>query len=135
MARAIAKRHGAAVGEPGAKKVRKPAVPSHLEETLVQQINQANLPPPEREQLLIPGRKFKCDLVWRPRWLVVEVEGAVHTHGRHTRGAGFERDAVKYNLLTLLGWNVIRVTSTHIKSGQAVRWIEQALQQRRTEVS
>lgn len=130
LAREIAARNGVAVGEPVVKKERKKAVPSHLEAKLVEQIRCAQLPAPEREQRLVPGRKFKCDLVWRAAWLVVEVEGGIFgaVRGRHATGAGMTTDAEKYNALTLAGWKVLRVTPPQVRQGLALKWIEQALQ-------
>lgn len=58
---------------------------------------------------------------------LVEVEGAVFTNGRHTRGAGYTKDIEKYNTAALLGFLVVRCTPAHVESGQALTWIKQAL--------
>ena len=100
---------------------------SRLEDTLVWQIRAAGLPSPEREGLLIPGRKFRADLFWRAPRLVVEVDGGTFVAGRHSRGAGQMADCEKANLLTLQGWRVLRVTTPHVRSGKALGWIEDAL--------
>jgi very-short-patch-repair endonuclease len=100
---------------------------SHLEDRLVSQIAACGLPTPEREGVLVPGRRFRCDLFWPAAKVICEVEGDVWRGGRHSRGAGMTSDAEKYNLLTILGWKVLRVTSGHIKSGEAVQWIASAL--------
>jgi very-short-patch-repair endonuclease len=100
---------------------------SQIEDRLAMYVRAARLPEPEREQMLIPGRRFRVDFVWRIPRLVVEVEGGTFVQGRHTTGAGFAVDAEKYNLLTLAGWRVLRVTSGQVKSGLALLWIEQAL--------
>ncbi len=112
-----------------AKKVRKKAEPSKLEAKLAEQIQIAGLRAPEREQQLVPGRKFRSDFVWRDARLVVEVEGGIFgaVRGRHATGAGMTRDAEKYNALALEGWTVLRVTPPQIRSGLALKWIEQAL--------
>lgn len=101
---------------------------SDLERALDTAIHLAGLPRPERELKLIPGRKFQSDFVWQAARLIVEVEGGTYNGGRHTRGKGFESDAFKYNTLTLMGWKVIRVTAAHIKSGEALQWIEWGLE-------
>ncbi|UQO04943.1 hypothetical protein L0Z13_11335 [Burkholderia multivorans] len=44
-----------------------------------------------------------------------EIEGGVWTGGRHTRGAGFESDAHKYNLAALDGWRVFRFTGAMVQ--------------------
>jgi hypothetical protein len=59
---------------------------------------------------LIPGRKHEVDFVWHAERVIVETEGGAYTQGRHTRGAGFESDCEKYNLLTALGYRVFRFT-------------------------
>jgi very-short-patch-repair endonuclease len=100
---------------------------SQIEDRLAMYVRAARLPEPEREQMLIPGRRFRCDFVWKPQRLVVEVEGGTFVQGRHTTGSGFAADAEKYNLLTLAGYRVLRVTGGQVKSGAALNWIELAL--------
>lgn len=55
-------------------------------------------------------RRWRVDYAWLEEKLVVEVEGAVWTQGRHTRGSGYLKDIEKYNELALRGWRLIRVT-------------------------
>lgn len=100
---------------------------SKLEDRLAMYVRGARLPEPEREVRLIPGRRYRCDFVWRAQRLVVEVDGGTFTGGRHTTGMGFAADAEKCNLLTLAGWRVLRVSGPHIRSGAALTWIERAL--------
>lgn len=100
---------------------------SDLEETLAFQIRATGLPEPVREYRFAPPRRWRVDFAWPNVALLVEVEGGHWTGGRHTRGAGFDKDCEKYNEAGLLAWRLIRVTSTHIKSGQAVEWIKRAL--------
>lgn len=104
---------------------------SALEETLLGQIRLVGLPEPQREYRFWPGRRFAYDFAWPDRMLAVEVEGAIWAGGRHTSGAGFLRDADKYNEAALRGWKVLRVTSNHIQSGEALRLIERALGEER----
>jgi hypothetical protein len=40
--------------------------------------------------------------------IAVELEGGVHSRGRHTRGQGYKDDLVKYNEMTRLGWSLYR---------------------------
>ncbi len=99
---------------------------SALEDKLLAQIREAHLPEPAREQVLIPGRCYRCDFVWgEPARVVAEVEGATFVGGRHQFGAGIDKDAEQ--ILALLGWCVLRVSSTHIRNGQAIRSIALAL--------
>ncbi len=73
------------------------------------------------------ARRWRADFCWVPQKLIVEVEGGIYTSGRHVRGKGFEGDCEKYNEAQMLGYSVLRVTSKHIKSGQALNWIEDFL--------
>jgi len=101
---------------------------SQLEDALAFQVQAVGLPAPLREVTgLVPGRKFRVDFVWLSHGLVVEVDGGVWGKSRHTSGVGFTRDCEKTNLLTLAGFRILRVTAQHVKSGQAIAWIEQAL--------
>lgn len=91
------------------------------------QIKALNLPEPVLEYRFCEGRRWRADFCWPKKKLIVEFEGAVFTQGRHTRGRGFENDCTKYNTATLLGYRVLRFTARHVKSGQAIQMIAQAL--------
>ncbi len=68
--------------------------------------------------------------------LAVEVEGGVWgAKSRHTTGAGFTADCVKYNEAALLGWTVLRVTAEHIYDGRAIDWIRRAIVPQATEAA
>lgn len=114
--------------ERGGVEVKPGDLGSDLEGELAQALHLARLPRPEREAQLVDGRKWACDFVYRAARLVVEVEGGTQSgKSRHSKGVGFDEDCRKYAELTLRGWRVIRVTGTHIRSGEAVAWIERAL--------
>jgi very-short-patch-repair endonuclease len=98
-----------------------------LEDRLAFQIKALGLPLPLREFRFDKIRLWRFDFAWPDFGLAVEVEGAVWTGGRHTRGAGFEHDVDKYNSAACLGWQVLRFTATHVRTGAAVRRIEDAL--------
>lgn len=100
---------------------------SDLEETLAMYMRAVGIPEPLREYRFDPKRRWRADFAWPELMLLVEVEGGQWTNGRHTRGAGFEADCEKYNEAALFGWRVLRVTSTHIKTGEALAWIVRAL--------
>lgn len=91
------------------------------------QVRAAKLPQPVREFRFHPTRKWRSDFAWPDRKLLVEYEGGAFTQGRHTRGAGFEKDCEKYNSAVLLGFRVLRFTSRHVKSGEALQMTESAL--------
>lgn len=101
---------------------------SKLENDLAWQISQV-LPnfPYIREYRFDSKKKWKTDFVFLDQKLIVEVEGGVWIKGRHTRPVGFTKDCIKYNNATIQGFRVLRVTGDHVKSGQAIDWIEKAL--------
>ena len=102
---------------------------SELEETLLWQLKAAKLPQPLREYRFALPRRWRFDLAFLPHKVAVEVEGGVWTHGRHTRGAGYEADCEKYSEAALLGWKVLRVTGRMVQNGKALALLERALRE------
>ena len=100
---------------------------SALEEAMALQLRAAGLPAPVREHSPIRGRRWRCDFCWPDQLVALEVEGGIYTGGRHNRPKGFNADAEKYNTLSIAGWVVLRVTRDHIKSGQALKWVQEAV--------
>lgn len=92
-------------------------------------IRSARLPKPEREYRFHPVRKFRFDFAWPDFKTALEVEGGTFTNGRHTRPKGYESDCHKYNLATLEGWKVFRVTTDMVNKGEALNLLEQAFAQ------
>ncbi|HWB15954.1 MAG TPA: hypothetical protein VG538_06055 [Vicinamibacterales bacterium] len=111
---------------PGAR--RRPVTTADHVAHLVGQCRLAGLPLPERELRFWPGRRFAFDLAWPDRRLAVEIDGGVWTAGRHVRGAGYTRDCVKFAEAAIRGWIVIRVTTGHVVSGEAVEWVRRFLE-------
>lgn len=72
------------------------------------------------------GRKWAADFAF-PQMVICEVHGGVHVGGRHTTGPGFVNDREKMNTAQIMGYIVIEVTPEHIRSGQAIEWIQAAL--------
>lgn len=105
-----------------------PKAGSRLEEELYIQLRalhgSSGIPLPVREYRFIPSRKYRADFCWPEHKVICEVEGGVWTNGRHNRAKGFIEDCSKYNQATCLGYKVLRITGEHIKSGEAVAWIE-----------
>jgi hypothetical protein len=100
---------------------------SALEEALAGQILEAALPAPAREMIFAPPRRWRFDFSWLPQKVACEVEGGVWSLGRHTRGAGFTEDCVKYAEAAIQGWCVIRVTGEMVRDGRALVLIKRAL--------
>ena len=101
--------------------------PRRLERQLAAALALAGLPAPVPQFRFAPPRQWKADFAWPEARLLVEVDGGVFTRGRHTRGAGYIKDCEKLNAAVLAGWRVLRVTRPHIRRGQAVQWVTQAL--------
>lgn len=97
---------------------------SALEDALWLQIRALGLVGFVREFMPIKGRRWRVDFAQPDKRVAVEVEGGTWTGGRHTRGKGFEADCEKYARMVVEGWRVIRVTGKHIKSGEAIGWIQ-----------
>lgn len=111
-----------------AVKARKPSPRrSPLEDDLAKQIKDAGLDKPEREYKFHSTRRWRFDFAWPDSMVAVEVEGAIFTGGRHSRGTGMLKDMEKYNTAATLGWTVLRVAKPHLESGEAIRWIEEML--------
>lgn len=73
------------------------------------------------------GRRWRFDFAYPDRKIAIECEGGAFSGGRHTRGAGFEKDAEKYSEAAVRGWTVLRFTASQIESGAAVALVERAL--------
>ena len=84
----------------------------------------------EEEYRFHSSRRWRFDFAFPNDFFAVEVEGGIWTNGRHNRGSGFEKDLEKYSEATRLGWTVYRVGAKLIKSGQALKVIEEVLQGR-----
>ncbi len=67
-----------------------------------------------REYRFNPDRRWRADFCQPVYKIIVEIEGAVWTNGRHTRGSGFTKDMEKYNSATVLGYSVLRFTPEQI---------------------
>lgn len=102
-------------------------MPSEGEETLWLHLRAAKLPMPEREFRFAPPRRWRADFAYPDRMLLIEVEGSTWNNGRHTRGSGFAKDALKYNAAALLGYRVLRFTTDQVRDGTALDTIENAL--------
>ena len=121
MAKAKAKAKTAPKAKPKAK-AKKQSAGSKGEEALAAQLLAAGVGF-EREQLLIPGRRFRFDFLITGSDLVIEVEGGTWSGGRHTSGVGFRSDCVKYNLALELGYRVLRYTTDMVTKGEAIAQI------------
>ena len=98
------------------------------EDAFAVQLRLCNFPPPNSEYRFHDKRRWRFDFAWPDKMVAVEIEGGIHKISRHTTGTGFTADCEKYNQAVLDGWQVLRFTSSHVKSGYALNMIEQALE-------
>ena len=120
-----------AQAKPKTGKRRLPAGPSTLEIDLWTQLQLAGLTADaQTEYQALPGRRYRWDVGWASQRLLVEVQGGIWAKGGHSSGVGLTRDIEKLNSAVLAGWRVLAVTACHIKSGQALIWIQEALAQK-----
>ena len=105
---------------------------SLLEELFLRHIEDARLPLPETEYRFHPVRRWRFDLAFPHLTggpLAVEIEGGTWMRkSRHTSGAGFAKDAEKYNEAALLGWRVLRFTTDMVQDGRAIAMLVRAFQ-------
>ena len=83
-------------------------------------------PPLEHEFRFSPPRRWKADFCCREARLLIEIEGGVYTHGRHTSIKGFLNDAEKYLEAELLGYTVMRLTDKQLNQETLKRIIAYA---------
>src|SRR4051812_9133674 len=100
-----------------------------LEDAFMAAIARAGLPEPERQCMLIVGRKYRVDFCWREAHLVAEADGGVFRPLMgHTSISGVLRDMQKQNLLTLAGYRMLRFHVNDLADGSAVGMIRAALE-------
>lgn len=114
---------------------------SELEELFAAQLTQAGETTYEREckepyrraTAENPRSRPRADFCWSREKVVVEVEGGTWSGGKHTRGAGFSKNARKHNFAALDNWTVLRVTSEMIKrTTDALDWTLELLEMKRS---
>lgn len=88
---------------------------------------QCGLPLATPEYKFHPERKFRFDFAFVDQKVALEVEGAVWTHGGHSRGSGVVKDMEKYNEAAILGWRLLRVTPEYVCMMSTVELIKRAL--------
>lgn len=80
----------------------------------------------ETEHRFDPERKWRADIYLRPH-ILIEVDGALYSQGRHVRGAGAEADMEKLNRASELGYRIFRYSTGMVKSGAAITQLRRVL--------
>ena len=104
--------------------VKKERVQSVGEATLAMHLKAKNIQF-EQEFLFHPTRKWRADFHIVGQKLLIEVEGGIWSNGRHTRAKGYLDDMEKYNAVQVSGYRLLRFSTEQVKSGLAVRKIEE----------
>ena len=121
-------------------------------EYLIPALAEENMQIPEEEYTFHPTRKWRFDFAYPDIKLAIEIEGSVFGRnvycntckkvvtrrlkdgrvvtvregGRHTSGAGYEKDCEKYNNAAILGWRVLRFSTT-MKVNDIINTIKEAV--------
>ena len=100
--------------------MRKPYIPkSVLEETFASLLDSKGIIY-HRQYKFCDGRNWKSDFFIPEMLLIVEIEGATFTKGGHTSIYGMVGNIEKYNLISLLGFRLVRLATIHFeKRGKA----------------
>jgi very-short-patch-repair endonuclease len=116
-------------GRARVKTSAQPSVKSRGEEALAEQIARLKLPAPSREFRFARsiGREWRFDFCWPRRKIAVEVEGGFSGKSRHMSNDGYTEDCRKYSEAAILGWCVLRFTTSQVVNGEAIEMIERAL--------
>ena len=85
----------------------------------------------DREFAFHPSRKWRFDyfVPSQGMWtcFAVEIEGAIWTSGRDTRGAGYQKDLEKYREAAIRGYKVYRFSTEEVLKGVAREFIQRHL--------
>lgn len=97
---------------------------------IVRQCGRAGVPELIPEFCFARPRKFRSD--WRVEGLpvLIEYDGGIFMAGKagHSSVKGLLRDIEKLNMAAIAGYIVIRITPKHVVSGEALMWIERAVE-------
>ncbi len=76
-----------------------------------------------RDRIAVAGLKdWRFDFAILPN-IAIEVEGGTWVQGAHVRGARYREDCWKYNVATILGWRVLRGTTSQVRDRSLLGWL------------
>jgi len=93
-------------------KIQPKLTPSEV--AFYEELAKLNVGPPIKEYMFHKKRNWRFDYYFKPHKIAVEVEGGVHTGGRHVRGVGFMKDMEKYNEAACMGIFVLRAVPSEL---------------------
>lgn len=111
-------------------KTRPSAKASALERTFAFNWDALGGQPLVTEHQFHPTRNWRFDFAHLQTKVAIEIEGGHWSGGRHTRGAGFEKDCEKYLAAAVQGWVVIRLTGRMAKTATVIEAISELIRQR-----
>ena len=93
------------------------------------------LPEPQAEYKFHVPRYGQKKRLWRNDFYFeldhnrvgLEIEGGVHSNGRHVRPLGFLEDMKKYNAMAQQGIHLLRTTPEQLFTGETIRMIRNVL--------
>ena len=86
-------------------------------------------PAPVREVLFAHPRRWRFDWAYPDLMIAVEYQGGnYHGKGAHNSITGLMRDYEKFTEAALRGWTLILIDAKSVTTGQAVQWLERALE-------
>lgn len=95
------------------------SAPREVDLILLEDLRALKLGPVCEEFRFDQQRKWRFDFCIIKVRLAAEIEGAIWTQGRHTRGKGYQGDLEKYNSALVLGWRVFRFSTQDVLKGEA----------------
>ena len=125
-------------GPPASPKKKRSKVPKKKPYPQFERMCQEfGLPVPVREHRFHETRQWRFDFAFLGAMVAVEIEGGAFSKvkGRHSRGAGFREDLVKYAEANCLGWVVLRVMPEQVKSNQVFAWLKRIIHVRQSDAS
>lgn len=99
---------------------------SHGEIVFSAHLSSANIPFVS-EYRFHPKRRWRFDFALPEHMVAIEIEGGVHSNGRHTRGSGFTADCEKYNTAAAMGWKVFRFPTGKVMDNSAFEFVRDYL--------
>jgi hypothetical protein len=113
------------------RKSRKPAAPKKARlatgdensRLLAGQLELAGFPAPTLEYRFAAPRKWRADLAYPDKRLLIEIDGAVHRIK-----ARFKADLARDQAIFFMsGWRKLRVSPAQVRSGEALELVKRAL--------